>query len=316
MPVYYTSILLFFIILLLILFAVHVHLRHVHLKVQETPDLEKLERLNSLLDPYGFQYEPAADYFYSTMHCWQRKYGYHSLYDNSAAALGMIFDCEPVYFDYGERHWLIEFWKGQYGMSAGAEVGIYAIDDDEAQSEEPQKNHYKSIDDSELMPVRISLFHEKTLVAVRDRQHWWLTAFFLGRFYPPHTLTAKISISFPDYEMCNAYIEGLKRAGYAPSDISRCLLTVTVPFTTPKTVQPVTQRSWSARLRLRLNRFSCYLYHRITRHYTKTIDKLEFLALLSPVLLKLALRFTNTGKRYKRYRTAKETSHVHRKSAQ
>lgn len=316
MPEYYTFILLLFILVLFILLAVNIHLRHIRLKIQKTPDHEKSERLNSLLLPYGFQYDSAADYFYSTMHCWQRKYGYHRLYDSSAAALSMIFDCEPIYFDYGQRHWLIEFWKGQYGISAGAEVGIYAIDSDGSPLQEPQQKHYKSIDDSELFPVRISLYHERTLIAVRDRQHWWLTAFFLGRFYPPHTLTAKISISFPDYDMCNAYIEGLKHAGYASSDISRCLLTVTVPFTVPKTEQPAPQRSLSAHLRLRINRFNCFLYRHITRDYKTTLDKLEFLALLSPVLLHIALHFTKTQKRYNRSRTAKETSHVHRKPAE
>lgn len=313
MPVYYTFILLFFIFLLLILFAVNSRLRHIRIKIRQTPDHEKLERLNSLLLPYGFQYDQTTDYFYSTMHCWQRKYGYHRLYDSSAAALGMIFDCEPVYFDYGDKHWLIEFWKGQYGISAGAEVGIYAAGSDDSLLQDPKQIHYKSIDDSELFPVRISLFHERTLIAVRDRQHWWLTAFFLGRFYPPHTLTAKISISFPDYEMCNAYIEGLKHAGYASSDISRCLLTVTVPFTTPKTEQPASQRSLSSRLRLRINCFNCFLYRHFTKDYKTTLDRLEFLALLSPLLLNIALHFTKTKKRYHRYHTPKESSHVHRK---
>ncbi len=313
MPVSYIMILLLFVIVLLSAFAVNARLTCIRLKIQLTPDSKKLERLNSLLLPYGFQYDPASDYFYSTVHCWQRKYGYRRTYDSSAAALGIIFDSEPIYFDYNGRHWLIEFWKGQYGMSAGAEAGIYSVTDSSSQSDAPEKRHYKSISDSELFPIRISLFYKEQLIALCDKKHWWLTAFFLGRFYPPRTLTAKISITFPEYEMCNAYIEGLKRAGYASSDISRCLLTVTVLFGLPKTAQPALQQSITARLRLRINHLCCFLYRRLTRNYTSTLDKLEYLESLSPALLSMVLRFTRSQKRYNRYRPAKEAAYVHRK---
>ena len=42
-------------------------------------------------------------------------------YDKTAPYFNMVFDCEPVYFDYNGRTWLIEFWKGQYGINTGAE---------------------------------------------------------------------------------------------------------------------------------------------------------------------------------------------------
>lgn len=313
MPVQYIFILLFFIILLLFIFAVNTHLKCIRLKVMHTPDSKKLEHLNSLLLPYGFQYDIIADCFYSTIHCWQRKYGYHRLYDSSAVSLGMIFDCEPVYFDYTGKHWLIEFWKGQYGMSAGAEVGIYVADEQRSQSDDPRKRHYKSIDDSELFPIRINLFYGEKLIAIREKRHWWLTAFFLGKYCPPHTLTAKISITFPDYEMCNAYIDGLKRTGYASTDISRCLLTVTVPFIQPKSEQPAAQRSLFAKLRLCLNHFCCFLYCCLTGRDTNTLDRLEYLASLSPVLFNMALVFAKTQKRYNRYHPAKEAPYVNRK---
>ena len=30
-----------------------------------------------------------------------------------------VFMCLPVYFDYGGKTWLMEFWKGGYGITAG-----------------------------------------------------------------------------------------------------------------------------------------------------------------------------------------------------
>mgnify|MGYP000621142798 CR=1 FL=1 len=32
------------------------------------------------------------------------------------------------YFDYQGKTWLLEFWKGQYGINTGAEIGIYRAD--------------------------------------------------------------------------------------------------------------------------------------------------------------------------------------------
>ena len=274
---------------------------------------EKCCLLNELTEPLGYCYDVSQDIFTSTTDAWQKKFGYGAIYDKFAPLFNMVMDCQPVYFDYEGKTWLIEFWKGQYGMSAGAEVGIYSSDYSDTPLEAPQNRHYESVDDSELFPIKINLFHEEELMVTREKKHWWLTAFFLGRYCPPYTLTADVSIGFPDYEMCNAYIEGLKQAGYTPSNISRYLRTVAVTFALPRTRQPFSQSSAVARLRLCLNRLCCFLYRHLTGGYSSTLDRLEFLAALSPALFSLALRFANVRKRYHRYHRTKESSHVHRK---
>lgn len=88
-------------------------------------DQDRLEELNRDLKPFGFAYDPSQDLFYSLMDCWQRNFGYCRLYDEATATFSMIIDCEPIYFRYGGKKWLIEFWKGQYGMTTGGEIGIY-----------------------------------------------------------------------------------------------------------------------------------------------------------------------------------------------
>ena len=37
----------------------------------------------------------------------------------------MIIDCEPICFMYGGKNWMIELWKGQYGLETGGEIGVY-----------------------------------------------------------------------------------------------------------------------------------------------------------------------------------------------
>ncbi|HHX56079.1 MAG TPA: DUF4474 domain-containing protein, partial [Clostridiales bacterium] len=78
--------------------------------------------INDELKSFGFAYDDKANFFYSILDPWQKDLGYCSLYDEAAPALSMIFDSEPIYFDYNGKHWLIEFWKGQYGITTGGEI--------------------------------------------------------------------------------------------------------------------------------------------------------------------------------------------------
>ena len=92
------------------------------------PNPDKAQQQNALnndLKDSGFAYHLMDDYFYSRMDCWQREVGYCRLYDEGAPFFNMIFDAEPITFSYGGKRWLIELWKGQYGITTGAEIGIY-----------------------------------------------------------------------------------------------------------------------------------------------------------------------------------------------
>ena len=73
----------------------------------------------------GFDYNAEKDIFYSAKDAWQKNFGYCHLYDVSAPLFCMIIDTEPIKFYYNNKNWLISFWKGQYGMVTGAEIGIY-----------------------------------------------------------------------------------------------------------------------------------------------------------------------------------------------
>ena len=94
-------------------------------KIRRMCAAEKIQLLNELAEPFGFCYVPCEDVFTSREDAWQRKQGYEALYDRAAVGAGMVFDALPIYFDYAGETWLIEFWKGQYGINTGGEVGVY-----------------------------------------------------------------------------------------------------------------------------------------------------------------------------------------------
>lgn len=89
---------------------------------------EKCDLLNELVEPFGYSYISSQDLFTSRQDAFQRAFGYCALYDRAAFRFHMIFDCLPVYFDYRGKTWLIEFWKGQYGINTGCEIGVYYAD--------------------------------------------------------------------------------------------------------------------------------------------------------------------------------------------
>lgn len=183
--------------------------------------MEKIEdyhSLNQVLEEAGYSYDTSQDIFYSNLNAWQRDMGYCRLYDEAAALLSMIIDCEPIYFNYNNKHWLIEFWKGQYGMTTGCEIGVYSTDGPVLNTGIYNNTFYDCASDEELLDMSFTLRKNgKTLLERRGR-HWWLTGFKLGEFSEPWELVAYINITLKDKEMRNEFIKGLIKAGYSKRD--------------------------------------------------------------------------------------------------
>ena len=77
------------------------------------------------VDAAGFLYDPRQDIIYSKLYPLQRQFGYAYGYDAAALAMNAIIDCEPIFFDYDGKTWMIELWEGQYGLETGCEIGVY-----------------------------------------------------------------------------------------------------------------------------------------------------------------------------------------------
>ena len=153
---------LFLLILLLSLFVIYFTRRkHLIRSIRAMDSDEKIDRLQTLLYPFGFTYLKEPDLICSTLDAWQRDFGYRALFDHTALHFNMVFDCEPIYFDYDGKTWLIEFWKGQYGINLGCEVGIYHADTILKPSQRADAS-FQSAANSELLPIQIDLFYKQT----------------------------------------------------------------------------------------------------------------------------------------------------------
>ena len=260
---------------------------------------EKYCKLNELIHPWGFSYLPSQDIFTSEVDAWQREFGYRSLFDQSAPHFNMVFDCEPIYFNYQGRTWRIEFWKGQYGINTGGEIGVYCADSIVA-PEQYADAHFHSVEDSQLLCLEMELYEKGCrLFQIRER-HWWLTGFCMGKYSEPENLEMRVSVTCLDQEMLCRFVEGLLNRGYARCELDICENTVTFTFTVPRSKQPIGRRGCRARWSQWKNRLFCRIYCRITNVFTCTLDRLLYLYFMVPFAFRRLLCFRKSRKQKKR----------------
>lgn len=262
---------------------------------------EKCQLLNELTEPLGYQYIPCQDIFLSTLDAWQREFGYTRKFDCLAPCFNMVFDSEPVYFDYDGRTWLLEFWKGQYGINTGAEIGIYCAD----QIVPPEKRnneYFHTIPDDQLPLFFMNLYRsdrgDATTIANVSMAHWWLASFRMGCFSQPCNLCANFCIDFVDRGMMCAFADALISLGYNPCCLQINGSCICFSYQTPltpntcccftKLISGIVQRK---------NRLFCKLYQFITRPFQCTADRLLYLYFYLPVIFRRCLRL----RRYRKH---------------
>ncbi len=298
------------IVLLLLLFGASLFFRNVSKKKRKKKEQEKkvippvtnivgthqerLAELNEDLEPFGFIYEPVQDIFHSLLNGWQRNFGYCRLYDEACAAFSMIIDCEPIPFEYNGVKYLIEFWKGQYGMTTGGEVGIYY-------AKGPSLNipgifngtFYHALKDEHMINMSFALRKNGNLLFTRSAYHWWITGFKLGEFSYPSELSMDIIMDLYDRRMAYVFGEALMKAGYTEDEFAVRGNRVWIRFDQPHTPQPLSRTGFIEKLMQKNNRSLCDAYYYLTESYTDTLDKLEIVKNESPNMYRQIL---NIGK--------------------
>lgn len=268
---------------------------------------EQLEAIQKMLDGSGYAYDEQQNMFYAVQDQWQRNYGYCSLYDEASAPLGMVLDCEPVYFEYAGKRWLIEFWKGQYGITAGGEIGVY-------NTTWPDLNipgvfngtFYQCASDEDTLDMTFTIYNKNSVMFTRTDRHWLLAGFRLGDYARPSHLTMQASLTFKDTQMRDAFLQGLRNAGYTDSDFSYSDNTVSLIYAKPRSKQPVTRRVLIGYFALRRNRRMVSLYRRLTRGLFNMVDILTTLQSRSPVLYGMAVNFGKKNELFKSFETIKD----------
>ena len=260
----------------------------------------KCSLLNELVYPFGYDFHCDCGFFSSTVDAPQRQAGYTRLYDYMAPRFQMVFDSLPVYFDYRGRTWLIEFWKGQYGINTGAEIGIYHADSIIPESD--YKNAWFSCaEENEMLDCSFRLCKCENECICNSGRHWWLTAFLAGCFSRPSCLAMESCICFPNREMLSAFLGGLKRADCPEDCLSVRSLSVCFVFHRDTTKYNLLTRFWR-RFSQWKNKLFCKLYLWVTRPFLCTEDRVLYLYYYLPRAFRKLRRLRRFNKRWHKRR--------------
>lgn len=273
-------------------------------KFEALPEETGNDTLDKIIEISGYSYDPIQDVFYSNMDPWQRKIGYCRFFDEASALTGMIIDCEPIVFNYNNKQWMIGLWKGQYDMVTGAEVGVY--------NRTPGFNplsyifgaFYKSASDAELLQMSCTLKKNGKELFTRRDKHWWLTGFRLGEFSEPSELTMTVTITLLNEIMRDAFIQGLKNAGYSELEFTHSGTTVSFEFGNPHTPQPMTRTKTLERIVQWKNEQLCDRFQEITGSSNTVPEKVKAVEELAPELYAKIIKMGRAKPLYDIYQTA------------
>jgi hypothetical protein len=175
----------------------------------------------------SYQYSYIDDYYYTNdKEAWQHDFGFGKIYDIVSPYILLEYDYIRVFFTYKDKDWMLQMWKGQYGMVFyGGEIGIYnrAHSDDGVN----EWTFYKCPKEKDWLGMEMTLWHEqldgswKREFTREYDKYWWCTGFKNGHVRqeePCDELRLEGRITFKDEEMARLVTEGLKECGFGVSE--------------------------------------------------------------------------------------------------
>lgn len=157
----------------------------------------------------GFKFDVNHLMVYAIQDCWEKDFGFCAAYDIISQLFGYDYMTRRVKFRYDNKDWMIQLWKGYYGfyLMKGGEVGVYTKPIDRP------VEFYDSVGPENMMPISMKVYDKfRTYVNLELDDYWWATGFALAvPGAPKWTLTLESTLVFPNEEMADCFIDGLKK---------------------------------------------------------------------------------------------------------
>lgn len=155
-----------------------------------------------------YKYNETGNYYYTDADPWQRAFGFNHAYDVGSQFVFMFYDSARIKFSYGNKDWMVETWKGQYGfVFLGAEIGVYYKPKDR------DVEHYDCVSDDDALYMEMTLYRNgEELLSREYTKYWWCTGFVPGRlkkYSDRSELNLKMRITMPNKTMLKAFVGGL-----------------------------------------------------------------------------------------------------------
>ena len=157
------------------------------------------EERNEMLALAGYEYDPVQDVYYTSLNPWQRSMGFTDIYDTAAPLTNMYYLTLKADFVYKNLLWRLQWWKGQYGILEGAELGVYT------KSPYDNSGFYKCAEDDQLLTMTMDFYHSwadyqsgNRLFTRLEQEHWWLTGFKFGMVNPKNCVVRATLYAYDD----------------------------------------------------------------------------------------------------------------------
>ena len=170
----------------------------------------------------SYQYSYVDDYYYTNdKDAWQYNFGFGKIYDFVSPYILLEYDYIRVFFTYENKDWMLQMWKGQYGLVFyGGEVGIYNKEhSDEGINE---WTFFNCPAEEDWINMEMTLWHEDTngnwnreFTREYDK-YWWCTGFKNGHLRqeePADELRLTGRMTFKNAEMTKLVADGLAECG-------------------------------------------------------------------------------------------------------
>lgn len=130
----------------------------------------------------GYLYDFEGQYFYTASDPWQRNFGFSPIYDVGAQFATMIYTTKRFYFSWNNLDWMIQVWKGDYGIVIGAEVGVYTKVPGSGVA-----GFYECAEDENCLNMSMVVKLDDTKIIDRSYgSYWWCTGFILQNPLNPY----------------------------------------------------------------------------------------------------------------------------------
>jgi len=193
--------------------------------------------------------------FYVEHEPWQKQFGFNQIYDLASPLIQMVYATVRIKFRYGyvyklgtegaskgkvlyddsgnpiyeqdprtgkpiEKDWMVQMWKGRYGLvMLGGEIGVYT-----KPSTQNSEHYYAAVAEEELV-MAMDLYQQnqktkatpKHLFTRGPESAWWLTGFVPGsyiEFNRKSEIIMVTNIQFPNEEMLAVFANGIRNAGF------------------------------------------------------------------------------------------------------
>ncbi len=173
----------------------------------------------------SYKYSYVDDYYYTNdKKSWQATYGFNKLYDIVAPYLLMEYDYVRVHFTYEQKDWMVQLWKGQYGLLFyGCEMGIY--NKTHSDKQDGLFTTYSAAPEDDWLKMEMTMYHDKRRNGNYVREftreyddYWWCTGFKDGHLLveePASELRMVSRITFKTEEMTSLFATGLEECGFS-----------------------------------------------------------------------------------------------------